>query len=65
MNNREGNSHEGKTNLYARRGTEGGGDMVISQYANRRTWGKIEDNQTDYEKLLVAGSYEGSGKVYG
>ena len=30
MDNRGGNSHEGETNLYARKGTKGGGDIVTS-----------------------------------
>jgi len=45
MKNRKWNSNEGRKNIYARRGTQGGNNMIVLQYPSRRAWRKIKDNR--------------------
>ena len=44
MRNRRWNSNKRRKEIYARRGTQGGNNMVASQYPSRRAWRKMEDD---------------------
>ena len=65
MENRRWDSNKGRENICARKGTQGGNNMITPQHPNRRAWREIEDNRTGYQELLVARSNKGGRKIHG